>query len=51
MILALEMFSKTPSVDRSSFQLLEKFLTSEQTARDFDQFLVSFMVKRACSPA
>ncbi|WP_234397808.1 recombination protein O N-terminal domain-containing protein [Coprothermobacter proteolyticus] len=51
MILALEMFSKTPSVDRSSFQLLEKFLTSEQTARDFDQFLVSFMVKESLQPS
>jgi len=28
-----------------------KFLTSEQTARDFDQFLVSFMVKESLQPS
>jgi len=51
MFLALEIFSKIPSLDRSSFSLLEKFLTSEHRAKDFDQLLVSFMINDSLQPS
>lgn len=50
-VLALEIMAKMPSLDSSLFELLRRFLQSEGTRKDFDQFLVSFMVKESLQPS
>jgi DNA repair protein RecO (recombination protein O) len=51
LVLALEIMSKMPSLDRSLFPLLQSFLRSEKDEEEFDKFLVSFMIKESLQPS